>query len=203
MRVYLIRHGEVAPPRPGQFYGGSEVPLTSRGEHQAHAAAALVRANWEGPLDLLWSSPLSRARYGAEQVHLYFPEAEIQIQEKLREIDRGRWLGWTPEEVERKFPGDLKAHTADPENWREHGGESLGDIRKRVLEAFRNLLTQSQVQTAVIVSHMWPTTCILAEAFGYGYDRWEELCVPTGSVSLLECNGKNWQVQWYGKSENS
>ena len=114
MRLFLIRHGAVIPPAPGALYGGSaDVPLSTAGEAEARAAAAALA---DVDIDHLVASPLARARYGAEQVAATRASARppVELAEGLREIDRGRWVGLTPEVIEQRYPGDLAGHAADP-----------------------------------------------------------------------------------------
>ena len=182
MQLFLVRHGAVAPSRPGMFYGGTEVRLSAAGEAQARRAAAWLATR---KIDQVVCSPLGRARWGAQQVAeacgLVAPEAF----EGLREIDRGRWLGLLPEEIRVRHPGDLEAHEADPETWTGHGGESLGQLRDRVLAVRAVLESRWGGATVALVSHLWPTRALLADALGWDLRRWSELGVPTGSVSAV------------------
>ncbi|RMH03759.1 MAG: histidine phosphatase family protein [Planctomycetota bacterium] len=198
MRVFLVRHGAVALPRPGVFYGGTEVPLSPTGRAEAEAAAELLA---ETQPTALWSSPLERARSGAERIAARHPGLEVRIDPGLREIDRGRWTGLRPEEIERRWPGQLAAHRADPESWRGHGGESLGDLRRRALAAWRRILERSGPGDLIVVSHLHPTRAILAEAAGLPLAAWPDLQLPTGSVSLLEGPPEALRPIWIGRTK--
>ena len=181
LRLYLVRHGAVTPPRPGMYYGGCEVSLSAAGEAEARRAGEALRA---AALEQVCASPLARARYGAECVAAPH-RLPVRIEPDLREIARGRWVGLTPEEVRARFPGDLGAHAADPEHWRGHGGESLGDLRRRVL-GVRDRLLRAGAGAAALVSHLHPTRILLADALGWPLTRLEELEVPTGSIAEIE-----------------
>lgn len=183
MRLFLIRHGAVAPERHGSFYGGTEVRLSPEGEKEAIEAGLQMRPE---ELQGVYASPLSRAQFGAKQV-LGGRKMEIQTEPGLAEIDRGRWFGHTPDEIHEKYPGDLQAHAEDPWEWREHGGESLGDLRTRVLEALQRIRAAHLDSDAVaIVSHMFPTRAIVADALGMDLPAWTQLEIPTASISLIE-----------------
>ncbi len=196
VRLFLIRHGAVVPPSPGVYYGGTEVPLSPRGEAEARAAARLL-AGVE--LEAVYCSPLSRARFGADCLIRSRPGLEVEVLPQLREIDRGRWTGNTPEQVDQLWPGQRAAHDRDPEAWRGHGGESLGDLRDRVLAAFGQLVAAHPTATIAVVSHLFPTRAILAQALAWPLERWTDLRLPTGSVSLLERQDEGWAVPWHGR----
>jgi len=184
MRLFLIRHGQVEPARIGSFYGGTEVPLSAVGEQEARCAARYIA---DQELDYLVSSPLSRACFGAEQV-LRGRQMDLPWRQDpdFREIDRGDWVGLTPEELEQRSPGQFKAHHEDPENWREHGGESLGDLRNRVLSGLIRIRNLGPDKSVALVSHMFPTRAILADVLGLDLFAWKSIDIPTASVSLIE-----------------
>lgn len=184
MRLFLIRHGQVEAARQGSFYGGIEVPLSAVGEQEARRAALFIA---DQELDYVISSPLSRACFGAEQL-LVGRNAEIPWlrDHSFREIDRGNWVGLTPEELELKAPGQLEAHRQDPGNWRGHGGESLGDLRNRVISGLEKIRALGDNLSVALVSHMFPTRAILAEVQGLSLAQWSQIEIPTASVSLVE-----------------
>ena len=86
-RLFLVRHGEVINPggdRP-VYYGGQDVPLSPLGQLEAKAAADYLESF---ELAAVFSSPLSRAKYGAEQVlsRQSSAKASVTLLEGLREL---------------------------------------------------------------------------------------------------------------------
>jgi len=184
MRLFLIRHGQVEPARQGSFYGGTEVPLSPVGEQEARRAALFIA---DQELDYVISSPLSRACFGAEQLLEGRSTAIPWVRDSsFREIDRSNWVGLTPDELEIKSPGALAAHHQDPANWRGHGGESLEDLRIRVISGLEKIRALGDGLSVALVSHMFPTRAILAEVLGLPLTQWNEIKIPTASVSLVE-----------------
>jgi broad specificity phosphatase PhoE len=199
MDLILIRHGQVEAAQRGLFYGGAEVALSELGQAQAQSAADFLAGQ---QIDALWSSPLSRARFGAEcvlsvmQKHKRTPSGELVIVPELREIDRGRWLGRSKSEVLGEFPKDLEAHQADPIHWRGHQGESLGDLQSRVSAFWERI--QSASGRHVVVSHMFVTRCLIGLAAGSQPEAWRELAIPPGSVSCLSRVDGRWERLFVG-----
>ena len=64
-------------------------------ESKIQAAADFLKNE---KIDLVFSSPLSRALYGAERIAENYGLTPIQ-DDRFREINRGRWLGLTKEQV--------------------------------------------------------------------------------------------------------
>lgn len=194
MDLVLIRHGQVEAAQDGRFYGGIEVALSELGQEQARAAARFLRGLRP---DGLWCSPLERARFGAECVAAELGLEAPEVLQKLREIDRGRWVGLRKSEVLGEFPGDLEAHQADPIGWRGHGGESLGDLAGRVHAVWDHLVEQP-AGLHVVVSHLFPTRCLIGKATGLDVHAWRELEIPTGSVSYLRRRDAGWECVFAG-----
>jgi broad specificity phosphatase PhoE len=196
MEVFLVRHGQVSADFDGQYYGGTEVPLSAHGRVQAGLAGDFLA---QVPLEQIYCSPLGRARYGADQVATRQKGCSIRSLDGFREIDRGRWLGSTKSEVLGAWPDDMRAHQNDLENWRGHGGESLGDLRDRVLAQWTAMLADRPMPSVLaVVSHLFPTRAILAQALGMPLDAWSDLEIGTGSVSWLSGEGSNWKVKLLG-----
>lgn len=193
LRVFLVRHGAVDLTTPGFtfpkdcFYGGADVPLSKLGELEAKAASEFLKNE---KIDMVFSSPLRRAVYGAERVAEKFGLSTNQDVD-FREVDRGRWLGLTKDQIDEKFPGDMDNFSQDP-TWRGHGGETYTDLFQRVLAARDRALAKAReagAKTICIVSHMWVTKSMITDVMGIKpteQDKWAKIQVPTASVSLLE-----------------
>lgn len=196
MRLILVRHGAVQIERPGTYYGGSEVPLSELGREEARRAADALRTLH---LDHVVCSPLSRAHFGAQQISAGRGLADApEIVPGLREIDRGRWLGLTAEEIDARWPQDRPSHQTDPVGWRGHSGESLADLRDRVLGSRDQLVPRWTGGTVALVAHLYPIRALLSETLGRGLSDWEQLRVPTGSISVLTQTSLGWVVEALG-----
>lgn len=158
---------------------GHEVPLSNKGEAEAEAAAKYLR---EEHVDRIFSSPLSRAQFGANCI-ARGRGITVQCNDGFREVDRGHWCGLTWEQIDAKFPGEREQHDNDLE-WKGHGGETFREVRSRVLAAKDQHLLQGG--TTVLVSHNWVTKAVVADAMGLDIQDWGQIDIPTASVSLLE-----------------
>ena len=185
MRIHLVRHGETAPDPPNSFYGGSEVPLSQEGKRQANCAAEFLQKE---KVDLIVSSHLSRARYGAEQVHLRHTRADVDIVKEFTEIDRGRWVGHNLEGINKLYPGDWEAYLSDPLNWQGHGGESLQQLNDRVSNAWHQLIDRNRKKECiVVVAHMFPIRSIVGSYLeGALLKHFFDIKIPTASISTIE-----------------
>jgi ribonuclease H / adenosylcobalamin/alpha-ribazole phosphatase len=156
----LLRHGQTAMSVERRFAGRGDIPLTDLGREQAAAAAARLKAR--GGIDLIASSPLSRARHTAEAV-AEATGAPLVTDDELAETDFGDWEGLTFAEVMARWPDEMaawrgSADVAPP------GGESLSSAARRALAALDRLLAAYGQSTIVIVSHVTPIKTIICRA---------------------------------------
>lgn len=180
-RLLLIRHGQVIPPTEDCLYGGMDVPLSALGKQQAIAAA---RDAGELSISRVYSSPLSRAIFGAERVvEAQRTATTLLIENDLREIDRGAWGGRARAEIEAEVPGGLARLKTD-DDFAPPGGESMRELRARVLGTYERIVrTAAPGETVALVSHMHVTRAIVSHVLGKPAG---EIEIPLASSSLVE-----------------
>jgi broad specificity phosphatase PhoE len=187
-RLFLVRHGEVINPggdRP-VYYGAMDVPLSPLGEAEATAAACYLKSR-EDEIDLVFSSPLSRAVFGAKEVlkqQSTLAEPDILILDGFTELDRGAWCGMTKEEIGAEM---MARFDACDESVTPDGGESYPFLKNRVLKARDAVLEKlAPGRAAAIVSHLQVTRSILSEALGIPIEEMASLKVATASVTCID-----------------
>lgn len=185
-RLFLVRHGEVINPggdRP-VYYGAQDVPLSPLGEAEAQAAASYLQ---QFDMDMVVSSPLSRAVFGATEVlklQANKDEKAVVAMEGFRELDRGAWRGLTKDEIglETMAKFDACDETVTPE-----GGESYPTLKTRVLQERDKILDLLPPgKTAVIVSHLQVTRSMLSDALGIPTGEMAGLGVATASITCID-----------------
>ena len=142
--IFIIRHGKTELNKASVLQGRSNYPLNDEGIRQAEEAAKMLESI---EFDYVYSSPLIRAVQTAEIVA---PYKEIQLDERLIEMDYGRYEGTDlrnmPEEI-RLFFCDF-VHNPAPDSM-----EQLADVVKRTgafLEELRNVKGNILISTHAI-----------------------------------------------------
>lgn len=129
MRLILIRHTRPAVA-DNVCYGVTDVDVAPTFEEEAAHVVATLPA-----VERLVTSPLRRCMRLAERIgaaHGLVPA----VDERLREMDFGRWEGLSWEAVER---AELDAWAADFLHARPHGGESVRMVIERVGSALADM----------------------------------------------------------------
>ncbi|HYG58537.1 MAG TPA: histidine phosphatase family protein [Symbiobacteriaceae bacterium] len=172
MKLYLVRHGETAGNIQHRYVGWQDPPLTRHGLRQAEA---LARALASEPVTAVYSSDLTRAQQTARPIAACL-DLPVQTRMALREVSFGQWDGLTYDEIQARDPAHLEAWLADPERVAPPGGETLAQLRARLLTAL------PIAEGALLVTHGGPIRTLVAHFTGRPF--WD-LQVPPGSVTVL------------------
>lgn len=131
--LFLIRHGQTHWNLEGKYTGQSDIPLNSTGRLQALQAALVFR---NAPPDAFYASDLTRAIETAEIVANGCGFlAQIETDSRLREINQGVWEGMHFEDIKAKWGAEFTARESNPLKVAAPGGETVGEVQKRVLAA--------------------------------------------------------------------
>ena len=122
--------------------GQLDVPLRPSGRE---AAEALARRLSGVRVDRIISSPMLRALETAQFVARGRP---VEVDERLRELDYGRWEGLTYAEVEAHDPELRTRWEHDPGSTHSPGGESGDDVAARVLGFLVELIAAEEMASA-------------------------------------------------------
>lgn len=162
--VEVVRHGESTWNARGLWQGQADPPLSETGHAQAGALAGRYTAEH---IDAVWSSDLVRAVATAETVAAPFGLG-VRTDPHLREMDVGAWAGLTRAEIAERFRAEWDAVAAG-EDPRRGGGESRGDLMRRVRRAFAGIVAESQAagwRRILVVTHGGAAREIALDALG-------------------------------------
>lgn len=181
--VLLARHGQTNDNlEPYRFQGFTDTPLNDTGRAQARELADRVVALAD-PVKTLWASDLSRARETAEIVGAHI-RLEPRLDPRLREANRGRWEGYTFEEIERAHPKEYAEWRRGGASWRFPGGESLQEQQDRVLAALADIESAGELP-ALAVCHGGSIRVALCSRDPRGLDAFHDFEVPNVAVVPL------------------
>lgn len=159
-KYILMRHGEAISNIRGLLSSYPEVffnPLTSNGEKQImKVAKELAKKN----IDFIVTSPLLRTKQTAEILSNIL-RVPIIVDLRLREIDFGVLNGKSIKEYDKLYEDQYDQYFKAPEN-----GESLDDVRKRMISVILDLEEKYEGKTILIVSHQDPLWALCGEMQG-------------------------------------
>ncbi len=181
-RFILVRHGQTEWNRVERFRGRLDIQLNETGVRQAEAAG---RALANAGIVAIYTSPLSRAYQTAQAIGVALGLSPIPI-EGLVDFDFGDWQGLSPQEVEARYPGLHQQWLTDPANVRIPGGETLQDVRRRVVESLGELISRHPDQTVALVSHKVVCKVILLAILDLDNSHYWRLEQDNAAISSFE-----------------
>ena len=149
-RVWLIRHGEPVEEARGRCYGALDFGLSEAGRSQMARLAGWFR---DKPVAAVYTSPLQRAR---ESAQIVFGKAEV-VQD-LGEIHFGEFEGMRYDEIASQYPDVYRQWMDCPAAVRFPRGETLAEMRQRVLGAFERICAGHAGQTHIGQTHIGQTS---------------------------------------------
>ena len=177
-RLLLIRHAEPDEDARGRCYGRLDVGLSETGLANAERLAESLR---DVELATVSASPRLRAIQTAAAL-----ADNLEVDDRLRELDFGELEGRTYDEIEREQPELFRRWMETPTLVRFPGGESYSELRARVAAAMDDLVAANTDRTVALVSHGGVIRAALAVALAFPDDRAFALDVGYARVSVVD-----------------
>ncbi|MFC8303547.1 histidine phosphatase family protein [Specibacter sp. NPDC057265] len=188
-KLWLLRHGETAWSRSGQYTGLTDIPLTEIGQEQARSAQ---RALDGVDFDLVLTSPLQRAHLTATLAG--FPQAVVEP--NAVEWDYGDYEGIDSAVVRARNAGYLIWDDGVP------NGESLAQVAARadlIVERVRGLERHDGAPANVLlVAHGHFLRILTARWLGLPATAGRHFVLGTAKVCTLGWDKKTPAVEQWG-----
>lgn len=176
--IYLIRHSETLKTNNVEFelldklddtkqsqIKNEKIPLSQKGEEKAEKLSNMQELK---RIDKIYSSNYERAiqtaRYISEKNNL-----EIKIEKRLGERKLGDLN--TLEELGKNKKHDYTTEQLLNENLKNKDGESAKEVRKRMIEAIKEILEKYEGKKIVVVSHGAAIKYFLKQYCKYDYEN--------------------------------
>ncbi len=165
----------------GRYQGQADPPLNDRGRAQAQRVAKALRGQ---RLDALYASDLRRAAETAEAIGRATGLA-VRYAPRLREIHQGEWQGLLVTEIERRYPDLFRRWQEAPLTVTLPGGESIAQMRERVLAAVEDIAQQHPGQRVAIVAHKLPIAVVKCRYQSIPLERLWDLIPPNAEWEVV------------------
>jgi alpha-ribazole phosphatase len=185
LEIIIVRHGETAYNANETFRGRADVPLNETGLKQAKLLGEYLSRE---KIDHIYTSPLKRAVKTAEAIAVH-QKLEIKRVENLNDIDCGEWEGLTLQEVQRQY-GEIYQDWLDtPEQVKIPGGESLEDVRGRVMPFVKDAVTRCREGKIALVAHRAVNKVLICALLGLDNSMFWNFKLDTGAITRFSFDG--------------
>jgi len=180
-QLCLVRHGQTDWNLEGRYHGQSDVPLNENGRAQARTLAQQLQGS---SFVAIYTSDLQRARETAEIIAaaIHLP---VTLEPRLREINQGEWEGQLVDVIKSRYAELWQQRTLDPTSVRSPGGETVGEVAKRVYTALNDIARLHSPGLVLIATHGLALATVICKVrgipLGQAYtmipDNAEPICV--------------------------
>jgi len=181
-RIYLVRHGQTDWNKEKVFRGLADRPLSDAGRAEALAVSEALK---DEPIDLIYASPLRRARQTVEPLARW-KRKRIQTLPGVIDIDYGDWSGMADAAVEKAYPELYKAWKQRPAAVAFPRGESLAGVARRALAALKAVAQAHPGKTILVASHRVPCKVMALKLMGLPLSRFWDLRQDVACINLFE-----------------
>ena len=190
--IIFLRHAQAENNTKRILAGRTEgVPLTKTGIEQAERMAKYLASI---DISAIYSSPIERARHTAEIVAKNCSLEEVVIDERLTEIDMGKFTRMNYDDMFAKYGNIfLKFYENDPVI-SEHEVETFPDVQKRVLDMVDHVLKKHNNENVILVTHMDPIKSMLAKVMNLVPQTLFELIIANASLTIITEQDKKFSL---------
>ncbi len=188
--IYFIRHGETDWNKVGRLQGQTDVPINARGRQQAARNGGLLAEMADDIAECAFiASPLLRTRQTMEIVlkALGRRADDFATDERLKEINFGRWEGMTWKELKVTDRPAYDARYRDPWSVCAPGGECYADLSLRTRDWLASL-----TRPTVVVSHGGISRCLRGLVLSLPAAEVPHLDVPQDKIMLVDDGAVEW-----------
>lgn len=187
MKIYLIRHAQTNLNGQKRYIGHTDENLSELGEKQAKAVSTVFAGKH---IDIIYSSPLIRAKETAFQIAKEINNPPIMFLEGLKEIGFGAWEKLSYQEAYQRNP-EINDWLKDPSSVQIPNGETWTNFKNRVESAFGEIAnTGNKKDNICVISHSGPLRLILGNiALPQSQPTYIppfSLAIYHGSITLIE-----------------
>jgi broad specificity phosphatase PhoE len=174
--LLLIRHGQTDWNASGRFQGQSDVPLNAHGRAQARRLGERLQGQ---RLDAIYASDLARTRETGE-ILAAATGAPLNTDPRLREVDQGLWEGRTLEEILETERQVWIARRDDPLHVAPPGGETVQDLRQRMVQAVESVRGRHPTGRVAIISHGLALAALRVHLLSLPFEQvWDQIPAHT------------------------
>jgi ribonuclease H / adenosylcobalamin/alpha-ribazole phosphatase len=164
--VVLLRHGDtrLSPERRFSGVGSGDPPLSAAGRDQARRAADSPLLRGHAFTEVL-TSPMTRCQETAQIVAAALG-VSIVVDPELREMDFGVWEEMTFDEVQDRYPEDLRRWRQSAWSPPTGSSETFAAVVDRMGTAAERFASGYAGASVIAVTHITPMKALVAHALG-------------------------------------
>jgi broad specificity phosphatase PhoE len=148
LNIILVRAGSTDLDDQGRIVGSLDMPLSPKGENEASQTAAELNTY---QFDAIFSASCLAAQQTAQRLS-HNGEVRVRVEEHLSNLNHGLWHGKSLGELKETQPKLYRQWQENPESVCPPGGETIDEVRKRVVSSLKKIRKKFRCGTVAIVA---------------------------------------------------
>ncbi|WP_084243673.1 histidine phosphatase family protein [Planomicrobium okeanokoites] len=195
LTLYITRHGETEWNLEKRMQGWGDSPLTEKGKKNALELSARLK---DTEFEAVYASPSLRALSTARVISAD-RKLQIQVDDKLREINVGEWEGKEHAYINDNYPEEYFSFWNTPHLYTSAAGENFKELQERALEAVQSIREHHQEGNILIVTHSIIIKALLAFFKKLPLeDLWSPPFIHDTSLTMVEVDDDNFIIVMEG-----
>ena len=166
-KVYLVRDILSTGYNKNIFVGSLDLEVSELGQRQLEAVRNYFK---DFPVDVIYSSPLIRAKKTAQAIAEETNIKAIKNDDRLKEINAGKLEGLPFDEISKIYPQVKLLWETMPQKFEAVGGEKMTDVYNRITKTVLDISAENEGKKIAIVSHGTAIRNFLSYALGRSID---------------------------------
>lgn len=193
IKLHLVRHAETTAGED-IFVGRTDYPLTINGIEQALDTGRRFSSK---QITRIYSSPSDRALMTAKVINYFLHNADLIIDDDLRELDYGKWDGLLRRVIIEKFGQEYELWQADPHKNYPSEAEPPEEVAERLFNFLKKIekthCLTNKGSEIVVVSHKTAVRLLLAKIEHIPFRDYRKIQMQNCAVHTLIFSGKKWE----------
>ncbi len=191
MKIIVTRHGQTDWNKKGKFQGISDIGLNRKGKQEVKDLAERLK---DEDIFKIFTSPLKRALSTAEEIKKYHEEAELVVEDNLRELSYGVFEGLTPQDVRREFGEDVwRRRVKDKYNFEIPEGESYNMAEARINKLIEKILEENK--DIIVVCHGGVGKLLIKNLARIPFKKVDKDYLKSAGLTILEKEKGKWKIK--------
>ncbi len=190
VQIILVRHGQTPWNKDKIFRGSRDIPLNDTGREEARLAGEWLKGE---TIHAAYCSPLSRARDTGEAIARHHGLQVLDLP-GLADICYGDWEGLPLTEVKVRYADLYRQWETAPNTVRFPNGETLDEVKARVLDAVEEVVRRHPGQTVLLAAHRAVNKVLIAAFIGLDNSHFWRLGQDTTAVNRFRRVGDTWHI---------
>lgn len=148
-KIYLIRHCQSMGNIQHRFQGRYDADISPDGAKQLELLGLRFRNE---PIDVIYTSPLKRARMTAQAIGKYH-NIDVIEEPGFLEMNVGELENRSLKELALNYPETAQKWDKAPDLCQFPGGETMGEVYERVNAALDRVIAENPGRTIVVTTH--------------------------------------------------